>query len=400
MKKISPTVVRLGVVSFFADVASEMLYPITPIFLTTVLGASMSNLGLIEGIAESIASLLKTYSGAWSDRISKRRPFILLGYFLGAISKPWIGLSQSWGEVLGARAMDRAGKGLRSSPRDALIADSVSPENRGAAFGWHRAMDTLGAAVGPLLTILLLSLKPGDLRSLYLWALIPGFLSVAVVFTVREKEHQAQSSQNGWVNPLRAHEALSGPFKKYLYAWGAFSLVNSSDAFLLMRAKSAGLSTQMVILLYCAYNLTYALSSPWLGGLSDRIGRKKLMVLGLCLFMFVYLGFGLASQGWQFAGLFLVYGLYMGATDGVGKALAVDLSPAYLKATNLGILGTVSGLCTILASTFAGVIWDHWGAPMTFYYGAFGAAIAAIGMTRISEKNEIAQAAVGSVKSL
>jgi MFS family permease len=387
MKKLSPTVVRLGIVSFFADIASEMLYPITPIFLTTVLGASMSNLGLIEGIAESIASLLKTYSGAWSDRISKRRPFILLGYFLGAISKPWIGLSQSWGEVLGARAIDRAGKGLRSSPRDALIADSVSPEIRGAAFGWHRAMDTLGAAVGPLLTILLLSLKPGDLRSLYLWALIPGFLSVAVVFTVREKEHQAHASQNGWVNPLQAHEALSGPFKKYLYAWGAFSLVNSSDAFLLMRAKNSGLSTQRVILLYCAYNLTYALSSPWLGGLSDRMGRKKLMVLGLCIFTFVYLGFGLASQGWQFAALFLVYGLYMGATDGVGKALAVDLSPAHLKATNLGILGTISGLCTILASTFAGVIWDHWGAPMTFYYGAFGAAIAAIGMTRISEKN-------------
>jgi MFS family permease len=246
-------------------------------------------------------------------------------------------------------------------------------------------MDTLGAAIGPLFAILLLSWKPGELRQLYYWALIPGLLSVAVVLSIREKEHKP--AQSTWANPLRSKTPLSEPLKKYLFAWGAFSLTNSSDAFLLMRAKDSGLTLQTVILFYCAYNLIYALSSPYLGGLSDRIGRKRLMVSGLLIFMGVYLGFALASHGWQFALLFLVYGLYMGATDGVGKAFAVDLSPGHLKATNLGILGTVTGLCTVLASTFAGVIWDHWGAPMAFVYGAVGAAIAALGMLRISESS-------------
>jgi MFS family permease len=373
---LNPTVVKLGIVSFFADVASEMLYPVTPIFLTTVLGASMSHLGLVEGIAEAIASFLKTYSGLWSDRTLRRRPFIVLGYLLGALSKPLIGISHSWHGVLGARALDRTGKGLRSSPRDALIAESVSAENRGKAFGWHRGMDTLGAAVGPVLAVILMSMNSGDLRHLYYWAVIPGLLSVVVALTVREQK--AKTTRQGWKNPLSARDELSGPFKSYLYAWGLFSLTNSSDTFLLMRAKSVGFSTQTVILLYCAYNMTYSFSSPWLGTLSDKTGRKSLMVAGLCIYSLVYVGFGFASQGWQYWALFLIYGLYMGATDGVGKALAVDLSPSHLKATNLGILGTVSGLCTILASSFAGVIWDYWGPSWTFYYGAIGALIASL----------------------
>lgn len=373
---LNPTVIKLGVVSFFADVASEMLYPVTPIFLTTVLGASMASLGLIEGIAEAIASLMKTYSGIWSDRISKRKPFIVAGYFLGAISKPFIGLSHSWQGVLFSRALDRTGKGLRSAPRDALIADSVEFSHRGAAFGWHRGMDTLGAAVGPLLAILLLSFNPNDLRSLYFWALIPGLLSVAVIFSIREPIHAVEKRK--WENPFHTWGRFDRTFKHYIYAWGIFSLVNSSDVFLLMKAKAFGFSTQSVILLFCAYNLTYSLSSPWLGKLSDEIGRKKLLIGGLLVFGLVYLGFGLASEAWQFWGLFLIYGIYMGATDGVGKALAIDLVPSEFKATSIGILGTVTGFCTIFASAFAGLIWDHMGSSWTFFYGTIGSLFACL----------------------
>lgn len=375
-KALNPTVVKLGVVSFFADVASEMLYPITPIFLTTVLGASVTSLGVIEGIAESIAGLLKTYSGSWSDSISKRKPFILFGYFLGAISKPLIGLSHSWVGVLGARAVDRSGKGLRTAPRDALIAESVSVEQRGAAFGWHRGMDTFGAAVGPLLALFLLTSNMDNLRSLYYWALIPGLLSVIIIFFIKEPPHPIQKKK--MENPFKLWSQFDQSFKKYVYLWGAFSLTNSSDVFLLLKAKSTGLSTQTVILLYCAYNLTYSLSSPYLGKLSDTLGRRKVLSMGFLIFIAVYLGFSLATEQWHFWALFLVYGLYMGATEGVGKALAVDLAPTALKATGVGILGTVTGLCTIVASTAAGALWDNAGSTWTFVYGAFGALIALI----------------------
>ena len=382
---LNPTVKKLGAVSFFADVASEMLYPVTPIFLTTVLGASMASVGLIEGVAEAIASLLKTYSGSWSDRISKRKPFVVLGYLLAALAKPLVGISTSWVHVLFARGLDRTGKGIRSAPRDALIADSVTPANRGAAFGWHRAMDTLGAALGPLLTVFLISSASGaNLRNLYLWALIPGLLSVIVAFSVREQAHpspQIAKQKKSW-----SFDDFSFDFKQYLAAWTIFSLVNSSDVFLLMKAKTSGLETTYIVLMYCAYNLTYALSSPYLGKLSDRMPRKNLMALGLFIFTAVYLGFGFATETWQFWSLFLIYGFYMGATDGVGKALAVDFSPKNLKATTLGILGTVSGIATVIASSVAGLLWDHFGSSFTFFYGAFGAFLALLLFLRLPSK--------------
>jgi len=378
-KALNPTVAKLGMVSFFADVASEMLYPITPIFLTTILGASATFVGVIEGIAEAVASLLKTYSGIWSDRILRRRPFLFAGYFLGAISKPLIGLSSTWIGVLSARVIDRTGKGLRSSPRDALIADSVDASARGAAFGWHRGMDTLGAAVGPLLALLLLSFYGDNLRPLYYWAAIPGLFSVLVIFFVKEPASgRTKSEASKWKNPLSLWGEFGGEFKNYIFAWGIFSLTNSSDVFLLLRARQMGFSTAGVIWLYCAYNLVYSLSSPYLGKLSDSIGRKKLMLFGMIMFAGVYVGFAFAGQLWHFAFLFAAYGLYMGATDGVGKAMAVDYAPSRLKASAVGILGTVTGFCTILASTMAGLLWDHAGEMWPFLYGAAGALVAAV----------------------
>jgi MFS family permease len=372
---LNPTVVKLGLVSFFADVASEMLYPITPIFLTTVLGASMASVGIIEGIAESIASLMKTYSGSWSDRINKRKPFIISGYALGALAKPLIGISTSWMDVLFARGVDRTGKGLRSAPRDAMIADSVSADKRGAAFGWHRGMDTLGAAVGPLLAFVLISLNPDDLRPLFFWALIPGAISVSIIFSIREKAHPAHATT--WKNPFSAWKDMNIDYRRYVYAWAAFSVANSSDVFLLMKAKASGMSTQSVILLFCAYNVTYALSSPKLGQLSDRFDRRNVLISGLLVFAAVYVGFGVADQPWHYWALFLIYGVYMGATDGVGKAFAVDLSPKDLKGTGLGILGTVTGICTIAASSTAGILWDTVGKMWPFFFGMAGALVAA-----------------------
>lgn len=386
-KKINPVVFRLGLVSFFADVASEMLYPITPIFLTTILGASMTSLGLIEGFAEALASLLKTFSGSWSDKIQKRKPFILVGYTLGAVAKPLIGFSSSWVHVLMARSLDRFGKGLRTAPRDALIADSVPESSLGSAFGWHRAMDTLGASLGPLIAIFLLSFEFNNLRNIYLWAIIPGLLSILVLTTL--KENKISNPQHKiWVSPFSMWEKTSIEFKKYLFTWGLFSIANSSDVFLLMKAKSSGFTLNEVIYFYVGYNLIYALSSPYLGKLSDSWDRKKILSLGLLIFSLAYFGFSVASKPWHFILLFSIYGLYMGATDGVGKALAVDLCDKNNKASYLGLLGTVTGVATIIASFTAGLLWDHLGAKWTFYYGAIGALLAMLCLLFIKEEDK------------
>lgn len=376
-RALSPTVIRLGLVSFFADVSSEMLYPVTPIFLTLVLGASVSSVGLIEGVAEGTASLLKAYSGRWSDRLQKRKAFIWLGYLFAAIAKPLVGGASSWGQVLFARSFDRFGKGIRTAPRDALLAESVSPAQRGAAFGWHRMMDTLGAVIGPLVAILFLQYykSPSDLRWLYYAAIVPGLFSVLIVFTVRERSSQAAAFIKTESFKLGK---MSKEFKRFLIGWGVFSLANSSDVFLLLKAQSSGLSLTFTILLYAFYNLLYSLVSPYLGYLSDKFGRKWILVVGLFVFAFVYILFSLATVPWHFAALFGVYGVYMAATDGVGKAFAVDLVPVHLKATGIGLLGTVAGFATIVASSVAGLLWDRLGSQWTFYYGAFGALIAII----------------------
>jgi MFS family permease len=381
---LSSTVIRLGLVSFFADISSEMLYPITPIFLTTTLGASMLSVGLIEGVAESIASLLKTYSGAYSDKIRRRRPFIISGYFLAAIAKPIIGVATGWPLVLFARGLDRTGKGIRTAPRDALISDSVSPEVQGEAFGWHRLMDTMGAAIGPLFAIVFLSRSAEDLRPLYFWALIPGIASVAIAFSVREVPRDVKvkaQARRTW----RWRDASSS-FKTYLVAWGVFSIANSSDVFLIIKAKSMGVSLPMTILMYCFYNLVYALSSPYLGRLSDGMKRRNLLIAGLVFFAVVYLGFAVATSAWQFWALFAAYGLYMGSTDGVGKALVVDLVPPEFKGTAIGMLGTVSGISILVASSVAGFLWDRVGSGATFIYGAVGALAAILILSFLPER--------------
>jgi MFS family permease len=353
---LNPIIIRLGLVSFFTDVASEMLYPVTPLFLTSVLGASMFNLGLIEGFAEALSSFLKLTSGQWSDRIRRRKLFIVIGYALAAISKPVIGMAHTWIWVFSGRALDRTGKGLRTAPRDALLAESVHEKNRGQAFGWHRLMDTSGAVLGPLIAIWLLSYFNGELRTIYFIAFLPGVLSVLLTLTIREEYSVKPAPDKEEQTPK---SVFTSHFKKYAMAWGLFSLGNSSDAFLLMRVKMTGVSTTSMILMYCWYNLVYATLSPSLGTLSDRIGRKKTLSMGLIIFCLVYSGFLFSESEWSFYLLFGLYGIFMAGTEGVSKAYALDLMGSKHKATAVGALGMVTGFAALGASVFAGFLWDE-----------------------------------------
>ena len=354
-----------------------MLYPITPIFLIS-LGASMSSIGLIEGVAEAIASLMKTFSGAWSDKIQKRKPFIACGYFLAAIAKPMTGLASTWPQVLIARSLDRTGKGLRGAPRDAMLSEAVVPEHRGEAFGWHRAMDTLGATLGPLIALVYLHFYQNNLKNIYYLALIPGLIAVIFVLKIKENPPLTQKNKDPFILNFKT---LPSNFKKFIFCWGIFAVVNSSDVFLLLKAKQQGLSLTEVILIYCFYNLFYALFSPYFGKLSDQFSRYKVIVFGLILFSVVYLGFSVAQEAWHFWLLFLFYGIYMAATDGVSKAMALDLiqkNSAHLKASALGLLGTVTGIAALIASVSAGFLWDHYGEQGPFILGATGALLSIV----------------------
>jgi MFS family permease len=264
------------------------------------------------------------------------------------------------------------GKGLRTAPRDALLAEAVSERSRGRAFGWHRGMDSAGAALGPLLALLYLAYFPTDLRRIYFLALVPGLLAVLVAGTVREK----RSVPRPGAPLLPRWDEAPKPFRLYLLVWGLFSAANSSDVFLLMRARQEGFGLQGTVLLYCVYNLLYSLLSPYFGGLSDVLGRRAVLAGGLLAFAGVYAGFAWAHQPWQIWVLFAAYGLYMAATDGAGKALAVDLVPPERKATALGAFGMVTGICALGASLVAGLLWDHLGPAAPFYYGSAGALLA------------------------
>ena len=372
---LSPEVVRLGLVSFFADVSSEMLYPITPIFLASVLHAPIEASGVIEGAAEAAASLMRSVSGRLSDRTGRRRPYVVAGYTIAALAKPGIALAQTWPLVLVARVGDRFGKGMRTPPRDALLADYTPAEERGRAFGWHRAMDSAGAVVGPLVALALIAWTRGNLRLVIMLTAVPGLIGAALVLTVREVKRSVGAA-HGTAGSLPL-ASLPRPFLAYLGAWLPFALTNSSDVFLILRANSLGYSTAMTVLLYTAYNLVYSVTSPLFGGLADRLGPRRVLVGGLGVFALVYVGFALVRQQWQLWPLFAVYGLYIAATDGVGKAYAVALVPVEARATSVGLLGSVTGIATLVASSVAGVLWAVLGPWAAFAFGAAGAVISA-----------------------
>ncbi len=371
LRTLDPNVRRLGLVSFLADFSSEIAYPLFPIFVTTVLGAPVAVLGLIEGVAEATASMAKYPFGQAADYTGRRRPFVLAGYALGALGKLVIALAYAWPMALAGRFTDRLGKGVRTAPRDDLIAANTQPGQQGLAFGLHRSLDTLGAVVGPLVALALVQANV-PLRWIFAIAVVPGLLSVlAIVFFVRERREQPRRTAFQLALPA------SPAFRWLLCGSLLFAVGNSSDMFILLKAQDAGVTTAGIILLYVLYNVTYSAASLPLGGLSDRVGQFPLVTAGYALFATVYIGFAAADSGWALAGLFALYGLYIAATEGTSKALIGRAIPTGERASALGLYYTATGLASFAASTVGGALWSAVGPWATFAWGAAAATAAA-----------------------
>ncbi len=363
---------KVGFISFFSDLSSELLYPITPVFLTSVVQASMISLGVIEGVAQLIAALLNLKMGQWSDESRKRKPFVISGYLLATLSKGIIGFSTSFVGVFTGRILDRAGKGIRTAPRDAIIVDTVPREQLGFAFGVHRGMDTLGAVLGPLAAYFLITWYSVPLPQFYFYSVIPGMFAVFISFSLPEAVRHLKSKSAP--SPVK-YSLKELPRKYYLFllAWSLFSISNSSDAFLIMKANINGGGLPSAILYYCFFNLIYAISSPFLGKLSDDWGRKKILLASLIVFAIVYFGFAVASAPLHFWFLFGLYGLFMGMSEGIGKALIASHVPPEMAATGIGLFGMTTGICALIASIAAGLLWDKVGPDTPFIFGGIGA---------------------------
>lgn len=379
--RLGRNVLALAAVSLLTDVASDMTYPLLPLFLATTLGASATAVGAIEGAAESTAALLKLASGWMSDRVPRRKPLVLAGYGIASLIRPLIGLAQSAAQVLAIRVTDRIGKGIRGAPRDALIADSVDPAIRGRAFGFHRAADHAGAVVGPLLAFALLHWAGLEVRQIFLLTAIPGALAVAaVLFGVREVPRETPEKSR----KLDLRAPLGRRFWSFLAVLLVFTLGNSTDAFLLLRARDLGIDAALIPILWALLHVIKSLSSTPGGALSDRIGRKPLLIAGWVLYAAVYFALARADAAWQAWALFAVYGIYFGLTEGVEKALVADLVPEDRRGAAFGWYNLALGIGALPASLLFGAIWDRAGAPAAFGFGAAMALVAAIGIAFVA----------------
>ncbi len=373
----------LSLISLFTDLASEMLYPVMPLYLQSI-GFSIFFIGLLEGVAEAVAGLSKGYFGQWSDRLGRRVPFVQWGYGLSALSKPMLAVLATPAWVLLARTVDRLGKGLRTGARDALLSDETTPADRGKVFGFHRSMDTLGAVLGPLAALGWLAAHPSQYRPLFLWASVPGVVAIVITFALRER----RAAPSG--RPVVPFWAAFGywrqappPYRRAVGGLLVFALFNSSDAFLLLLARQRGLSATAVIGLYMLYNLTYVLSAWPLGHLADRLGPRRLLVGGLLVFAGVYGGVALARELWAFGALFALYGLYAAATEGVGKAWVSTLCAKSDTGAALGTFGGLGSLAALVASVGAGALWQLAGPGWTFGVAAVAALSVAIYLARL-----------------
>ena len=385
--KLPRTVFALALVSLLTDASSEIIYPLLPLFLTATLGASAATLGVIEGAAETTASLLKLASGWWSDRIKRRKTLVVIGYTIASVARPLVALAQSAGQVLAIRLSDRVGKGIRSSPRDALLADAVAPAQRGRAFGLHRAADHFGAVIGPLVAFAVLRWTTLTLRQLFLLAAIPGALAViALIVGVREEPRAiAATVPNGTRAATRPTLAggLPGRFWGFLGVLLLFTLGNSSDAFLLLRASQLGVAAALRPILWAMLHVVKSATSTPGGTLSDRVGRAPLIIAGWLIYAAVYLGFGRATATWQAWALFAVYGTYFGLTEGVEKALVADLVPVEKRGAGFGWYNLAIGLGALPASVIFGAVWDRFGAARAFEMGAAFSALAAVALLAV-----------------
>lgn len=373
-ERLPAVVRRLGWVSFWLDVASEMIYPLVPLFLASVLHAPGLALGLIEGVAEGSLAMFTALAGLQSDRVRRRVPFIRAGYAISVLAKPLLALAYSWPVVLVLRALDRFGKGLRTAPRDALIADATEPAQRGAAFGFHRAMDTSGAFVGVLLALLLMSWLPGQYRAIFALTAIPGVVAVALTMLVREPSSTTVAAPiaRGGVRELGAS------FWRIAAVLWLFALANSSDAFLLLRAKDVGFADTQVVWGYALMTLTYAASAFPAGRLSDRFGRAPVIAAGWAIYALVYGAFAWLAAPALWLG-FAVYGAYLGLTQGVATAWVADHAPRELRGTAQGVYRFGLGVALLASSTLAGWLWDAVDPSAPFVFGS-GAALLALGL--------------------
>lgn len=367
MKYITRAVWILSAVSLFTDTASEMLYPVMPIYLKTI-GFSVVLIGVLEGIAEATAGLSKGYFGKLSDTSGRRVPFVQMGYALSALSKPMMAVFTFPLWIFFARTIDRFGKGIRTGARDALLSDEATPETKGKVFGFHRSMDTLGAVIGPGLALIYLYFYPEDYRTLFFIALIPGLL--AIISSLRLKEKNAHKDKpkvkTGFFSFLKYWKQSPAVYRKVVAGLLVFTLFNSSDVFLLLQAKQAGLNDTMVIGVYIFYNLVYAMFAFPMGILADNIGLKTIFIMGLLLFAAVYFGMALNSNLYIFFGLFFLYGVYASATEGISKAWISNITGKKDTATAIGIFSGLQSICTMLASSLTGFIWFKFGAATAF----------------------------------
>ena len=366
----------LALASFFADVSTELLYPVLPVFLTETLKTSGGVVGLIDGAAQATQNIVQGFSGWLSDRLQRRKPIALAGYAAAALAKPLIGLSTAWPGVLGARLLDRLGSGARSAPRDALVAASVSEADRGKAFGLEGFGDNLGACVGPLLAVVLLNALHVPMRLLFYLAAIPGLLSVCMIALVEERRVAVTAKAKLDISIRR----FPAQYWKYLAATALFGIGNSSNSFLILQTLDVGVSLAGTIVIYAAFNLVAALISYPAGLLSDRFGRRNLLALSLAIYLLTYIGFGATRQVVVIACCFVLYGMYQGISRSVGKALAADLVPQSVRASGLGWYTATTGLLGLFASIVAGQLWDRAGHPAVFFYGALFAAVGIIAL--------------------
>jgi MFS family permease len=365
-----------GLVSFFMDVSSEMIYPLVPLFLANVLGVNKSVIGLIEGIAESTASLLKVFSGWFSDRIGNRKWLMAVGYGISTLSRPIVALATGWQHVMGSRFMDRFGKGVRTAPRDAIIAESTDKAYLGRAFGFHRSMDTMGAVVGPALAFFLLGIFSNNYRSVFWLSMIPGAIAVLlIIFFITEKKKAFVTYTD---RPKLTLKHFDWRFKFFVAIATLFAIGNSSDVFLILRAQQIGIPTLMIPVVYLMFNLVYSLSAIPAGIAADRFGRKRVIILGFILFSILYYGFATAEDTTAIWLLFAFYGLFMGLTDGIQKAFLATIIPPDFKATAFGVYNTAVGLAMFPASLIGGWLWDHVSPAATFYFGAITAALSVL----------------------
>jgi MFS family permease len=373
---LSRSTFLLAAASLFADVSSEMLYPVLPVFLMQTLKANGSIVGLVDGFAQAAQNIVQGFSGALSDRLQKRKTVALAGYLLAAVAKPLMGLATVWPELFGARLLDRLGTGTRSAPRDAMIAASVDEANRGRAFGLEGVGDNAGAFLGPLLAVFLLYALHVSIRSIFYLAVIPGLLAFCMVLMVRERRSNVSAKSKIDVSFSQFPKA----YWKYLFATALFALGNSSTSFLILRTKEIGASLEQTILIYAGFNLVAALISYPAGWLSDRSGRRNILLASFLVFLVAYLGFARTQNVLLIAGLFIFYGLYQGVFRSVGKALASDLAPDAVRASGIGWYSTALGLLQLVASVVAGLLWDRIGHAAVFYYGATFAVIGSAGL--------------------